>query len=111
MEKNEREQLLEQYRQGYDDLLACLDEMPKEMWQFKPEPKEWSVHEIIVHLADSETNSALRARLLISQPGNTIMAYDQDLWAVDQDYHSQKQNPLPPATLVQELPHGVALPD
>lgn len=89
MEKNEREQLLEQYRQGYDDLLACLDEMPKEMWQFKPEPKEWSVHEIIVHLADSETNSALRARLLISQPGNTIMAYDQDLWAVDQDYHSQ----------------------
>lgn len=89
MDKLERTNLIEQYGRGYQELLDCLDEIPKEMWQFKPEPKEWSVHEIIVHLADSETNSALRARLLISQPGKTIMAYDQDLWAIDQDYHSQ----------------------
>jgi hypothetical protein len=89
MDKHKREQLIEEYGRGYDNLMACLDEIPQEMRQFKSEPKEWSVHEILVHLADSETNSALRARLLISQPGKTVMAYDQDLWAIDQDYHSQ----------------------
>ena len=89
MDANERQEKIELYGQGYDLFVAALEEMPKEMWQFKPAPKEWSVHEIIVHLADSETNSAMRARLLIAQPGLTLMAYDQDVWANNLDYHSQ----------------------
>ena len=55
--------------------------------KFKPEPKEWSVHEIIIHIADSETNSALRARKLIVEPGGTLMGYDQDKWATELNYH------------------------
>jgi len=41
---------------------------------------EWSVHEIIIHLADSETNAALRARKLAIEPNGMIMAHDQDYW-------------------------------
>lgn len=89
MEAQERKEKIELYGRGYDLFVAALEEMPKEMWQYKPEPKEWSVHEIIVHLADSESNSALRARLLIAQPGLTMMGYDQDVWADKLDYHSQ----------------------
>lgn len=89
MDKQERDELIEQYGQGYDNLLKCLDEIPKEMWQFKPEPSEWSVHEIIVHLADSETNSALRARRLIAEPGSPVAGYDQAVWATELDYHNQ----------------------
>jgi hypothetical protein len=55
--------------------------------KFKPEPKEWSVHEIIIHIADSETNAALRARKLIVEPGGTLMGYDQDQWAIELNYH------------------------
>lgn len=89
MDKNERQRLIEEYGEGYQKLLACLDEIPKEIWQFKPAPEEWSVHEIIVHLADSESNSALRARRLIVEPNQPVMGYDPDLWAIGLDYHSQ----------------------
>ena len=71
MNKQERAEKLELYGQGYQLLLETLKDIPQEMWKFKPEPKEWSVHEVLVHLADSETNAALRARKLIVEPGGT----------------------------------------
>jgi len=57
--------------------------------KFKPDPAEWSVHEVIIHIADSESNSALRARKLIVEPGGTLMGYDQDKWAVQLNYHER----------------------
>ncbi|MBI3159592.1 MAG: DinB family protein [Chloroflexi bacterium] len=89
MDKQERDALIEEYGAGYRKLKACLDSLPREMWQFKPASTEWSVHEIIVHLADSESNSALRARRLIVEPGQSVMAYDQDVWANGLNYHDQ----------------------
>ena len=89
MDAKERLEKIELYGRGYDLFVEALNEMPKEMWQFKPSPKDWSVHEIIIHLADSESNSALRARRLIVEPGQPLMAYDQDVWAEGLDYHSQ----------------------
>jgi hypothetical protein len=34
-----------------------LRDFPKEMWQWKPAPDKWSIHEVIMHIADSEANS------------------------------------------------------
>src|ERR1051325_1272804 len=87
MDKRERDEKLELYGRGYDLLIEMLNDIPREMWKFKPERKEWSVHEILVHLADSESNAALRARKLIVEPGGTLMGYDQALWADQLDYH------------------------
>ena len=89
MERKERNEKIELYGKGYDLLIETLRDIPREMWTFKPEPKEWSVHEVLVHLADSESNAALRARKLIVEPGGTLMGYDQDQWAVELDYHDQ----------------------
>lgn len=89
MNTEERNQKIELYSKGYDMLLETLKDIPKEIWKFKPEPKEWSIHEVIVHLADSESNAALRARKLIVEPDGTLMGYDQDKWAIELDYHNQ----------------------
>lgn len=89
MDTAKRQELIEIYGRGVADLKTTLEEIPQEMWQFKPEPTEWSVHEIIIHLADSETNSFLRARRLAVEPGKPIMGYDQDVWANELDYHNQ----------------------
>ena len=89
MNKTERDGKIELYGNGYDMLIQTLKNIPQEMWQFKPEPKEWSVHEILVHLADSESNAALRARKLIVEPNGVLMGYDQDKWAVELNYHDQ----------------------
>lgn len=47
MDKKEREEKIELYGRGYDLLKAALAEVPAEAMTFKPEPKEWSVYEII----------------------------------------------------------------
>ena len=89
MNNTERNEKIELYGRGFDLLKAALAEVPQEAMKWKPEPKEWSVHEIIIHIADSETNSALRARKLIVEPGGTLMGYDQDKWATELNYHEQ----------------------
>lgn len=89
MQPEERHEKIELYGKGYDLLIEILRDIPYEMWTFKPEPKEWSVHEVLIHLADSESNAALRARKLIAEPGGTLMGYDQDKWAVELNYHDQ----------------------
>ncbi len=87
MDQEERNEKLELYGRGYDLLMTALAEIPREAWLFKPEPKEWSVYEVLIHLADSESNAALRARKLIVEPGGTLMGYDQALWADELNYH------------------------
>ncbi len=89
MDKAERTALIERYRTAFDEFEAALNEIPKEAWLFKPAPKEWSVHQVVVHLADSETNSYLRARRLVADPNKPLMAYDQDEWANKLNYHDQ----------------------
>lgn len=80
---------VEQYGRGFEQLLTALYQVPPEAMKFKPSPSDWSIHEIIIHLADSETNSALRARKLIVEPGGMLMAYDQDKWAITLNYQEQ----------------------
>jgi hypothetical protein len=52
-------------------------------------PGEWSAHELVIHMADSEIMGATRVRMLIAQPGTTLMSYDDDKWSKALDYPSQ----------------------
>ena len=52
----ERNTLIESYGQAYTTLTTALNKYSKEMWQWKPAPEKWSIHEIIIHIADSEAN-------------------------------------------------------
>ena len=89
MTSDERKLKIKRYGKGYAILKDTLADIPYKVWKFKPTASEWSIHEIILHLADSETNAAQRARLLASEPGRTVMAYDQDKWAINLNYQDQ----------------------
>jgi len=89
MTREERQQKIDSYADGYDIVVEALEGFPAEMWQFKPAPDRWSIHEIVVHLADSEANAYVRCRRFIAEPGNAVMAYDQDAWAARLNYHQQ----------------------
>jgi hypothetical protein len=80
---------LESYSSAYDSLIQSLKNFPKEMWQFKPAPNKWSIHEVLIHIADSEVSSFARARKIICESGSTVMVYDENLWAKHLDYHNQ----------------------
>ena len=81
MDNGERTEKIEAYGRGFDLLTATLAEIPKEAWKYKPSPTDWSPHEIVVHMADSESMAALRLRKLIVEPGTTLMAYEESKWA------------------------------
>ena len=89
MTPQERARKIASYGGAYTLLLSALDEFPKEMWQFRDEHGCWSIHEHIVHITDSEANSYIRCRRIIAEQGEPLMAYDENLWASELDYHAQ----------------------
>lgn len=85
----ERQAKIESYGRAEEDVRAALERFPLEMWQYRPAAGEWSIQEILIHLADSEVNSYVRCRRFIAEPGETLMAYDENRWARRLDYQRQ----------------------
>jgi hypothetical protein len=89
MTHEERNAKIESYGRAHDLLIDALATVPREMWLYKPAPEKWSVHEVIIHIADSEANSYVRCRRFIAEPGLMVMAYDENKWASALNYHGQ----------------------
>jgi hypothetical protein len=89
MTQTERRQTIERYGQAHAALVEGLRAFPREMWTFKPAPDQWSIHETVVHITDSEANSFVRCRRFIAEPGSTVMGYDENQWAKALRYHDQ----------------------
>ena len=51
-----------------------------EQLRTRPEPTEWSVIEVLAHLADAELIIAARLRWIAAEDEPDIAPYDQDLW-------------------------------
>ncbi|HEV8586934.1 MAG TPA: DinB family protein [Methylomirabilota bacterium] len=88
MLESERAELIRQYEDGVPALKTALAAVPAEALQWRPAPGAWSVHEVVCHCADSETNSASRIRYLTGERDLRLDNYDQDRWAIDFDYHA-----------------------
>lgn len=46
----------------------------------RPEPGEWSPHEIVGHLADNEAVNAVRIRMVLTEERPELVGYDSDPW-------------------------------
>lgn len=81
MEAQERDRLIAQYAEGAQEILNALEGITDEELDARPAPGEWSVREIIHHLADSEMEGAMRLRRLLAEPHPMIAGYDQEMFA------------------------------
>jgi len=81
MERQEREQLMAQYQDGYRAVAEAVLKITPEELDARPSPTAWSSREILHHLADSEMTAAVRFRLLIAEDHPAIQGYDQDQFA------------------------------
>jgi DinB superfamily len=90
----DRAGLIHRYAAGPALLEQALAMVPEAARKWRPAPGTWSVHEVIVHCADSEANAHMRIRYLVSDPDPLIVGYDQALWAIDMRYH---EHPIDPA--------------
>ena len=89
MTPEERERKIASYGRAYETLMAGVRLFPEEMWDFRDEHGCWSIREHLVHIADSEVNSYVRCRRFIGEPGQPLMAYDENAWAAALSYSGQ----------------------
>ena len=73
--------MIAQYAAGYDEVAEAMKGFPAGELTAHPLPGKWSAAEIVHHLADSETASALRIRKLLAEEHPIIQGYDQDRYA------------------------------
>lgn len=93
MTPEERKQLIEHYAEGYEEVMRSLEGFPEAAQTEHPIAGKWSAREIVHHLADSETTSALRLRRLLVEDNPLIQGYDQDEYAVRLRYNERETAP------------------
>ncbi len=93
MTPEERQGLINQYANGYEEVVNALEGFPKDQLSSHPLPNKWSAREIVHHLADSESTSAIRLRLLLVEEHPVIQGYDQDLFATRLKYNERDVTP------------------
>ncbi|HEX8853586.1 MAG TPA: DinB family protein [Pyrinomonadaceae bacterium] len=93
MNDEERQALIAQYAAGYDEVRASLEGFPAERLGEHPLPGKWSAREIVQHLADSEMNSAIRLRKLLTEDDPQIQGYDQEDYAARLRYNERDTAP------------------
>lgn len=84
-----RQRKLRDYQLAADELQAVVQALPKETIAFKPASGDWSVQEVIVHLADIEANNYVRFRAVAVHPGALVQGVDADEWANALHYERQ----------------------
>ena len=89
MVREERRKMLESFGRSPALLSAALRVFPKKMWLFKPSSERWSIHEIILHLADSEASGYVLCRHFIAEPGIAPIEFDPRRWAGTLGYFHQ----------------------
>ena len=93
MTHEERQALVAQYKAGYDEVARSLEGFPAEKLSARPIPGKWSAREIVQHLADSEMNSAIRLRKLLTEDDPQIQGYDQEQYAASLRYNERDIQP------------------
>ena len=79
-------ELLERFRRGPEVLAVVMTGVFGAEEDWVAEPGQWSIRQIIAHLADSELVFAHRFRQVIAEDNPTLVAFDQDAWAARLDY-------------------------
>jgi hypothetical protein len=77
-----KDHALESFRYGPRLLGGILRQLPKRMWNYKPNAETWSIHEIVIHLADVEAAEYLNCRVIIAGSGKLSSNLEPELeWA------------------------------
>ena len=93
MTSQERQRLIVQYKEGYNEVSRSLEDFPPDSLTAHPIQGKWSAAEIVHHLADSETTSGVRLRRLLVEDRPLIQGYDQDAYAARLNYNNREMAP------------------
>jgi hypothetical protein len=82
MNTKERQVKIEAIRAFPALLEACLDTIPEAKLDVPcGAPGEWTVRQVVHHLADAHINGFIRMKLVVSEERPILKPYDQDEWS------------------------------
>lgn len=77
MEDITRQELIDRYKAGAKAVADALTAVGESGLDRRPAPGDWTAREVVHHLADSETMSAIRLRRLLAEEAPVLGAYDE----------------------------------
>ncbi|MET3699611.1 DinB family protein [Bacillus oleivorans] len=80
------ESLMKEYERGYEMLQNAIEGLTEEELHYKPAPDKWSIHQILIHVADSELVSITRMKKVLAEDEPLLFSVDQDAWANNLEY-------------------------
>ena len=89
MTSEQRQKWIDEYADGVRQVDSALAGFPEHLLAERPFPGKWTAREIVHHLADSESTSALRLRKLLVEDYPVIQGYDQEAYAVKLRYNER----------------------
>jgi len=79
--QTERQTLINQLRQFPDEFEAVVSPLSAADLTFESLPGEWTVAQIVHHLADAHMNAYVRFKLVLTEEYPTFKSYEQVDWA------------------------------
>ncbi len=79
------------YEATPSQLIAALEGLDEAQLHHKPTEDEWSIHEVIIHLADSEAVGYWRIRKVLAELDPLLAVYDEAVWAQKLSYRTQSR--------------------
>lgn len=95
MTESELKKHLEAAEKSPKQIAAAVSGLPEKVLDYKPAPDQWSVREVLGHLADIEIVYAYRLRQMLADKNPVIAPMDQNEWARNLGHSA-----TPPAELV-----------
>jgi len=77
------------YATIHEQITAAIAGLTPAQMQMIPASGEWSIHQILIHLPDSEAVGYERIRRVIAEERPILQDYDEDAWTRNLHYHQQ----------------------
>jgi len=86
-------ELVEQYANGAEKLTMAIRGLTAEDLTCRPAADagvgQWSIHEVVIHLADAEQVVADRMKRVIAEENPVLLAFDENKWIANLQYDKQ----------------------
>ncbi len=82
--------IIEQLEKNIPVFKSLLEEVPEDLYRWKPAPDKWSLLEIVCHLYDEEREDfRTRVRLTLADPEKPLPTFNPVKWVTEREYSKQ----------------------
>ncbi len=85
-------ELIDSYEAAPSSITTAIEGLTETQLLHEPGEGEWSIHEVLIHLADSEAVGYWRIRKTLAEDEPMLAVYDEARWAEALNYNLQDRN-------------------